>query len=131
MNELFNVLKDGGIVAFLFFCLCSVSYFAYILFQKTDKTQSILVEIKNIERKNNENNNNILKEIQISNKIAEAHLDTSKAQLESSNKIIDLHSKILGDKLDKLDKNIDELKFEIKRYENAELATLIKRKENE
>ncbi|WP_285949500.1 hypothetical protein [Campylobacter jejuni] len=42
-----------------------------------------------------------------------------------------MHSKILGDKLDKLDKNIDELKFEIKRYENTELATLIKRKENE
>ncbi|EKK0827437.1 MULTISPECIES: hypothetical protein [Campylobacter] len=128
MMEYVSALEKGGIVTLLTFVSAGAFYVSYKLFERVDRTQNIFTEIKHSQKRNNEIQGNILKEMQINNKISESQLENSRQQLESSNKLIDLHSKIIGSKLDDLNKNIDELKYEIRHYENKELRKMAREK---
>ncbi|WP_171000351.1 hypothetical protein [Campylobacter estrildidarum] len=122
--EYVSIIEKGGIVTLLALISVSVSYVAYKLFERVDRTQHIFTEIKYTQKRNNEIQSDILKEMQINNKISESQLENSRQQLESSNKLIDLHSKIIGDKLDNINQKIDGLKLEIRHYENRELRKM-------
>ncbi|TEY00357.1 hypothetical protein [Campylobacter sp. US33a] len=122
MSDLMVLIDKGGVIAVLTIGFLMACFIAYELFKKFDKTQSILNENKNFIKKGVDTQERMLNELKVNNQI-------SKAQLESSNKIIELHSKLIGDKLDNINHNINELKFEIKRYENSELMQMMKGKD--
>ncbi|HFV1618927.1 TPA: hypothetical protein ACH6AG_000022 [Campylobacter jejuni] len=96
------------------------------LFEKHDAVKDTLSDIKKIETKTAEAQDRILSELKLNNGI-------SKAQLESSNKIIELHSHIIGDKLDRLDKTLEGVKNKLSeisapsQYRNSELIQEIKK----
>lgn len=96
------------------------------LFEKHDTVKEVLVDIRKIEAKTTEAQDKILSELKLNNGI-------SKAQLESSNKIIELHSHIIGDKLDRLDKTLEGVKSKLNeistptQYRNTELVREIRK----